>query len=232
MRARVGWALSFCALWACGEDSLFGGSGSASGGAGGSGGATDTTTTTTDGGGPASSSSSAGGGPASSSSAATTSTSSGPMPCEHAPCEQGNPLDPMCDDPCVVSICQMDPYCCDTAWDYICTGEVWQVCQQDCGMGPGCEDQYSEGTVGYYLCVQGNDCIFGFDSTMHSCATVCTSHGGECLGAYNNNGMCGLGQQVDCNFMMFASALCACSRGCGGGPACMNGQVCSNGQCL
>jgi hypothetical protein len=226
-------SVGLLALLSCSEDSLFGGGTLPGDGGGGSGaaGPGPGPSSVNAGGGPSSSSATGGGGATSSSSSAVTSTSTGPMGCAHAPCDEGATLDPMC-DPCVGSICAEDPYCCQTAWDHICVGHMWAICQQDCGMGGSCDDQYAEGTQGYYLCVQGEECLFGFNATLHSCATVCQTHGGECITAYNNNGQCGIGQEVGCNSMMLTSGLCECSRGCGGGPACMNGQICMNGQCL
>ncbi|MGH9867003.1 MAG: right-handed parallel beta-helix repeat-containing protein, partial [Candidatus Polarisedimenticolia bacterium] len=56
--------------------------------------------------------------------------SSGPCTgsfCPHDKCMQGDPLSTNCGG-CVASICAVDPYCCNTAWDNICVGEVRTVC--------------------------------------------------------------------------------------------------------
>jgi cysteine-rich repeat protein len=81
--------------------------------------------------------------------------------CSHAVCTDGAPLAPGCDgDPCVTSICGVDPYCCAIAWDTVCVEEVQTICGQpacfacgdlacgggedcggcpgDCGVCPGC----------------------------------------------------------------------------------------------
>jgi hypothetical protein len=42
----------------------------------------------------------------------------GTPPCAHDKCTTGVALDPEC-DPCVQQICDVDPYCCGTAWDGI-----------------------------------------------------------------------------------------------------------------
>jgi len=57
--------------------------------------------------------------------------------CAHPICSTGDVLDGSC-DACAASICAVDSYCCDTAWDSICVGEVSSVCHQTCGGGGSC----------------------------------------------------------------------------------------------
>ena len=57
--------------------------------------------------------------------------------CSHTLCTQGGALVSGCDSPpvnpsCVTRICAADPYCCGTAWDGICVGEVVSVCNLNC----------------------------------------------------------------------------------------------------
>ena len=47
--------------------------------------------------------------------------------CSHDKCTTGLALVSGC-DPCVSSICQSDPYCCNVSWDSQCVGEVQTVC--------------------------------------------------------------------------------------------------------
>ena len=47
--------------------------------------------------------------------------------CTHEVCEEGPALDTSCTS-CSASVCEADPYCCDTYWDSICVGEVEQFC--------------------------------------------------------------------------------------------------------
>ncbi|MCX4246884.1 MopE-related protein [Paraliomyxa miuraensis] len=47
--------------------------------------------------------------------------------CAHDICLTGVALVNGC-DPCVTSICAVDPFCCSTSWDGICVGEVGSVC--------------------------------------------------------------------------------------------------------
>ena len=57
--------------------------------------------------------------------------------CSHTLCSTGAPLTATCDAPpvspsCVDAVCAVDPYCCGTAWDVICVGEVSSVCGYNC----------------------------------------------------------------------------------------------------
>jgi hypothetical protein len=51
--------------------------------------------------------------------------------CSHPLCTTGGPLTPTC-DPCVGEVCGADPFCCNTAWDGICVGEVQSICDESC----------------------------------------------------------------------------------------------------
>ncbi len=164
----------------------------------------------------------------------TGSGGSGGGQCTHEACAEGDPLDGGCDK-CAASVCAKDPYCCQESWDNICVSEVWAECAIDCGPpgAPACDSQYMAGTSGYQLCSQGSECSFAFNATMGSCATVCSSRGGECVAAYNDqkNVKCSLAEQWTCTGTNYQSAICMCSRGCGNGAACILPQTCKNGVC-
>jgi V8-like Glu-specific endopeptidase len=51
--------------------------------------------------------------------------------CSHALCTKGSKLTSTCNT-CVKQICAQDSYCCNTAWDATCVGEVASVCGQTC----------------------------------------------------------------------------------------------------
>jgi len=51
--------------------------------------------------------------------------------CSHPICTSGGKLTSAC-DPCATQVCAADSYCCDTAWDSVCVGEVASVCGQTC----------------------------------------------------------------------------------------------------
>jgi len=57
--------------------------------------------------------------------------------CEHFYCDTGVALNAECND-CVRSICQVDPFCCENSWDWVCVDEVVSVCGRvDCPTASG-----------------------------------------------------------------------------------------------
>lgn len=177
--------------------------------------------------------------------AATTATSSstgGGNTCSHDPCTTGQALDANCSS-CVTQICQYDPYCCSQNgnWDLICSYFVDSVCKQTCPSGPNlpdCNSLYG-GAQNYQLCYESaNTCEFGMQTQNGpSCGEACAKGGGECVGMVDdiNNQACNKQNSIpnagQCGNSSFASAVCICTRGCGGGPACTGGMACSQGSC-
>ena len=51
--------------------------------------------------------------------------------CAHPICSTGGTLTGTCDT-CAAKICQQDSYCCNTAWDSVCVGEVGSICGESC----------------------------------------------------------------------------------------------------
>lgn len=51
--------------------------------------------------------------------------------CAHDICLEGGALVVGC-DPCVTSICGVDPFCCNNSWDSFCVSEVGSVCGLVC----------------------------------------------------------------------------------------------------
>lgn len=51
--------------------------------------------------------------------------------CAHDECAEGDALDPACSD-CAKKVCDADPYCCSTAWDAQCIGQVEGACGESC----------------------------------------------------------------------------------------------------
>ncbi|MEE8130615.1 MAG: hypothetical protein V3T48_10015, partial [Vicinamibacterales bacterium] len=69
-----------------------------------------------------------------------------------------------CDDSdCQDTVCAVDPFCCATAWDSICTGEAADLCGDLCATGA--------------ICVAGNDDEPG--CSFHSTVTWCSQAGAE-----------------------------------------------------
>jgi hypothetical protein len=100
--------------------------------------------------------------------------------CDHDECTIGGPLDPSC-GMCVAAICQVDPFCCNTAWDGICKSEVGSVCGQTC---PGsCGDGVCDGSESCQSCASDcgacNPCGDGICDGSESCQS-CASDCGAC----------------------------------------------------
>jgi hypothetical protein len=70
--------------------------------------------------------------------------------CSHPICSTGGALTGGCDS-CAGSICSVDSYCCTTAWDSICVGEVSSVCGQSCTGGGGGSCTHPECNTGTKL---------------------------------------------------------------------------------
>src|SRR5262249_6898740 len=51
--------------------------------------------------------------------------------CNHDVCEVGGNLNGSCSS-CAADVCNVDPYCCDNAWDAQCVGEVGDYCTESC----------------------------------------------------------------------------------------------------
>jgi hypothetical protein len=71
----------------------------------------------------------------------------GGMGCSHDVCDEGDALDPSCNDDCAEAVCNEDSYCCTTAWDATCVGEADQYCADICTSGDPCSmhDECTEG---------------------------------------------------------------------------------------
>lgn len=65
--------------------------------------------------------------------------------CRHGACDAGDPLLPSC-EPCAATVCALDPYCCQVAWDAICVGEAEKSCNMSC----------TAATCDHGLCEQGS----------------------------------------------------------------------------
>lgn len=85
--------------------------------------------------------------------------------CAHGICATGIALVATC-DPCTVSLCARDPYCCTTAWDATCVGEVTSICGQSCTAPPPVDAGAS--TCSHPVCATGP----ALTPTCDSCATA------------------------------------------------------------
>ncbi len=87
----------------------------------------------------------------------------GPAACTHAICATGDGLVAAC-DPCATKLCAADPYCCSTAWDGTCVGEVSSICGQSCTVVP---DGGANAECAHPVCAAGGP----LDATCTQCAT-------------------------------------------------------------
>ncbi|MBM4356841.1 MAG: hypothetical protein FJ096_01900 [Deltaproteobacteria bacterium] len=173
--------------------------------------------------------------------ASSSTSSGGGNSCAHDVCAQGEKLVPGCGDLCIDKICQTDPYCCTDKWDEVCVYRVAKSCGEQCPgdpATPSCTQLYGK-TAGFSLCSESPTvCEFALNTTVGSCAFVCGNAGGQCVTAMNDafNQTCvkSANAKLDpssCGWSSAYSAICICTRGCGGGAPCPGGQTCEEGSC-
>jgi hypothetical protein len=88
----------------------------------------------------------------------------------HDKCTEGPPLTPGCGGfPCITDVCAADPYCCETAWDGQCVGEVFSICKNKACAA-------SQGSCGHTPCAEGEALLTGCDAAFGDCvAQVCAA---------------------------------------------------------
>jgi len=89
-----------------------------------------------------------------------------PNACLHPICATGGPLVAAC-DPCATSLCALDPYCCLSAWDATCVGEVASICGQSCTAPPPPPTDGGVSTCTHPVCATGAPLV----SSCEPCAT-------------------------------------------------------------
>lgn len=115
--------------------------------------------------------------------------------CAHPICAAGGPLDATCDT-CATQLCAVDPYCCNTAWDATCVGEVASICGNTCTAPPP-TDGGAE-TCTHPICAAGGPLVAGCNAcTAQLCAQdpfcCAVSWDATCVGEVT--GICG----ISCN---------------------------------
>lgn len=203
-----------------------------SGGSGGSGTTSSSSVATTTG-------SSGGATTSATTTVASSSAAGGGSNCAHDFCKVGASLSAAC-DACVTKVCAADAFCCQNTWDAVCVYEVELVCNVACPGDPGtpgCAALYG-GTPGFQLCTESaSACSFAINTKQGSCGSRCAAAGGECVAMVNdnNNVKCSKSNEAldpnSCGSTQYESAICICSRGCGGGLPCSGGKTCSGGSC-
>jgi hypothetical protein len=118
--------------------------------------------------------------------------------CGHNICTSGGILAAGCDS-CAASICAVDSFCCNIAWDGFCVFEVGSVCQENCNAPPpvinglqggSCQPQCNpgdsrcDGNEAYEAC--------GADYRWSSTITQCPANGTDSCQGYTDRPTGGL----------------------------------------
>ena len=137
--------------------------------------------------------------------------------CDHDTCTEGGPLAPDCGT-CAAAVCAVDDYCCTTAWDATCVGEVADNCAGGCdggGGGGNCHDQCTTGEAMDSSCnacvssICNNDpfcCQTSWDQTcVDEVADFCD---GECGGGGCSHDECSQGGPLEASCSTCATDVC------------------------
>jgi hypothetical protein len=107
--------------------------------------------------------------------------------CSHPICSTGGKLTSSCDS-CAASVCSQDSYCCNTAWDSICVGEVGSICGESCsGSGGGSSCAHSICSTGTKLTSSCDTCAADICSLDAYCCVV--KWDSQCVGEVSS--ICG-----------------------------------------
>lgn len=102
--------------------------------------------------------------------------------CNHDTCSVGDPLAPSCDT-CTDTVCALDPYCCETAWDGRCVAAAAQSCDITCET---CLHEVCE--AGQPLAASCDPCVAAVCAEDAFCCT--TSWDDRCVGRAGQ--LCGI----------------------------------------
>ena len=102
-------------------------------------------------------------------------STTGPEPtCAHDACEGGEAMSAGCDD-CIAAVCDLDPYCCETAYDETCVSEAQSIATCGCAA--------PEETCAHDVCEAGDI----LDPTCSSCVeSVCQADGFCCTTSWDD----------------------------------------------
>jgi hypothetical protein len=150
---------------------------------------------------------------------------------------------PFCSDSdCCNTVCQFDPFCCETEWDSQCAGEASEFCASCGGGGSGCgqgSQSCCVANAGPY-CSDASCCntVCGFDPWCCNVQwdAICADEAASNCAACNNSGaVCGVNTQDCCVASGNNSAGCAdvdcCTAVCAADPFCCNvfwDAICAN----
>lgn len=140
--------------------------------------------------------------------------------CMHDQCETGDALSPFC-NACTSTVCDADPFCCQTEWDHACVGQVATLCGGDCD-DDGCI--HSECDLGGPLVSGCSACatavcdddafccgadwdVMCVDSAIELCDDVC--HAGGCA-----HDVCASGAPLEADCSVCVTDVCAADESC------------------
>lgn len=137
----------------------------------------------------------------------------------HDQCTTGEAMDASC-NACVSSICNADPFCCQTSWDQTCVDEVDQFCAGECSGGGCSHDECSQGGPledGCSACVtdvcDADPFCCGTDWDQ-TCVGEADSICGICAGGGCAHDECQTGGPLDENCSTCAGAICGADSFC------------------
>lgn len=142
-------------------------------------------------------------------------TGGGPASCDHDTCTAGAALDTSC-DACSQAVCNVDGYCCSTAWDQTCVGEVDQYCDTPCGGGSSTSSSSTGSGGGGGPTCDHDECTPGnaLDPNCSACASsLCAADNYCCQTAWDSTCVNEVAQY--------------CGGGCGGAPQCYSASDCN-----
>jgi hypothetical protein len=143
--------------------------------------------------------------------------------CAHDICVTGVALTASC-DPCAQTVCNIDAYCCDTAWDATCVDEAGQYCGQCGGSGSGCaHDECDEGVALSASCSACASQVCNVDD--YCCDTewdsYCVDYADQYCGGCGGSSSCAHDECV-AGVMLDASCSSCATAVCNDDPYCCN----------
>ncbi len=139
--------------------------------------------------------------------------------CTHDECDEGDALTPECSD-CAATVCTLDPFCCDVAWDAFCVQEAQTECGLTCDEPVECTHDVCE--AGEALEPACDDCATNVCAVDEFCCTVfwdrvCVQEAEEicgltCEGCAHD--LCAVGEPLDATCDPCTEQVCAADDYC------------------
>lgn len=177
----------------------------------------------------------------------------GEEPAEKGPCCEAHPTPGCLEEVCETTVCDGDPYCCESAWDALCLQAATSLCAQCTPTGelevsccvahdtPGCENTTCETTIcdaDPYCCDNQWDglCVQAAEEDCVVCGgTVPGDSGQDCCESHEDAGC----EDASCEaFVCEIDSFCCETQwdnycvACGAGEESFDGTSCSGGKAL